>query len=139
MSRSDQFMGLNPVALNKVAVRVREVGVRTMPDGEEISFDRHVYLPREDVIVNVIGEIKGLTTPERPIGLLHRYTFPSGVVYEEYVQCTPCHSGHVVYLALRRPSGKVLKTTLWSHRETGLPEQHNNLGAERDLSKGRDW
>lgn len=139
MSRHDLFLGLNEVARKKVSIRVHEVGVRTMPDGTKENFDRVVYLPRPDDIVEVICNIKGRTPPVAgPVGQLHRYTFPSGVVYEEYVQCTPCNHGHDFYLALRRPSGKVLKTTVWSHRQTGLPERHNNYGADRDLSQGED-
>lgn len=138
MARFDLYMGLNPTARKKVSITAREVGTRFMPDGSREEFDREVHLPRPGIIVHVIGEIKGRTTPEIPVGVLHRYVFPSGRVLEEYVQCTPCAGGHNFFIALRRPSGKVLKTTLWSHRETGLPERHNNYGADRNLAAGED-
>ena len=57
------------------------------------------------------------------------------MVYDEYLQVAPWHGGPHFFLALRRPSGKFLKTTLWPHTETGMSEDMNNLGAYEDLTR----
>jgi hypothetical protein len=122
--RFDQFIGLNPWATKTVGktVRVQEVGVRVMPDKSVVAFDRMVDLPLAEV--TVIGSIAGAYKDH--VANLHRYTFASGVVYEEYVQCTPHCGGPMYYIALRRPSGKFLKQSVWPSKETQISEPHNN-------------
>jgi hypothetical protein len=125
--RFDQFIGLNKQAKKIVGrtIPVNEKGVRTMPDGTRVKFDRNVDLPLAQV--TVIGGITGAyTEPGEFVANLHRYTFPSGVVYEEYVQCSPWCGGPMYFIALRRPSGKYLKTTVWPSKETKVSEPYNN-------------
>jgi hypothetical protein len=120
-----QYIGLNPWAKKTVSktIRVQEVGVRVMPDKSVIAFDRMVDMPLAEV--TVIGSISGMSE-EHVVANLHRYTFASGVVYEEYVQCTPHCGGPMYYIALRRPSGKFLKQSVWPSKETQISEPHNN-------------
>jgi hypothetical protein len=125
--RFDQFMGLNKWAKKTVGktITVREVGARIMPDKSVESFDRVVDLPLAQVTVT--GGIKGVYTEEGTfVANLHRYTFPSGVVYEEYIQCTPWCGGPMYYIALRRPSGKFLKQSLWPSKVTQISGPANN-------------
>ncbi len=131
--RFDQFMGLNKWALRTVrkTIHVREVGARIMPDKSVQSFDREVDMPLAEV--TVIGRIKGAYTDEgKYLANLHRYTFPSGVVYEEFVQCTPHCGGPMYFIALRRLSGKPLKQSIWPSKTTGLSEPFNSRGVDLD-------
>lgn len=133
MSRKNHLPGLTQVALKKLGHNVREIGVRILPNGDREEFDRVVHVRREDIHVEIIGEIQG-AFGAGVIAKLHRYTFPSGVVYDEYLQVAPWHGGPHFFLALRRPSGKFLKTTLWPRSETGMSEDMNNCGAYEDLT-----
>ncbi|MBS1991968.1 MAG: hypothetical protein JSS86_13185 [Cyanobacteria bacterium SZAS LIN-2] len=137
--RSDQYMGLTARAKKIVgrSIRVREIGVTIMPDQSVVKFDRTLDKPLAEI--TVIGQIEGhYLEPGEHVANLHRYTFPSGVVYEEYVQCKPWHGGPCYFIALRRPSGKFLKTSLWSRKDTGMSEDVNNYGATKDESKRDD-
>jgi len=133
--RFDKYMGLTARAKKIVSMAVREVGVAILPDKTEEPFDRIVERPR--AVVTVIGAIEKhyYDDPSDTVANLHRYTFPSGVVYEEYVQVKPWHGGPCYFIALRRPSGKHLKTSLWSRQDTGMSEDMNNYGLHHDESK----
>ncbi|MBU6454129.1 MAG: hypothetical protein KGS72_20280 [Cyanobacteria bacterium REEB67] len=131
--RTDQYMGLTKKAKKIIerSIKVREIGKTIMPDKSEVAFDRVV-----DKLLatrTVCGKIVGAWVDE--VAQLHRYTFGSGVVYEEYVQCTPWCGGPMYFIALRRvrkdgSAGKFLKTSLWSSKETQLREEHNNSAAD---------
>jgi hypothetical protein len=128
--RIDQYQGLNKWAQNRVSktIRVREVGVTVMPDKSVVPFDREVDMPL--AVKTKVGEIKGAFADVA--GDLYRYTFASGVAYEEYVQCTPWSGGPMYFIALRRVSrnGKFLKQSLWPSSETQLREENNNSLAD---------
>jgi hypothetical protein len=81
--------------------------------------------------VEVCGQIEGAFLDEgEHYADLYRYIMPSGVVYEEYIQVGPWASGPHWYLALRRPkSNKCLRTTVWSHKATGMDVRYINLNA----------
>jgi len=133
MSRSDSYHGLNKVAQKIISTRAN-AEVRTRPTGSKIVFEQ-IHNIKPGVEVTVIGAIKGrYLEDDQSVAELHRYRFPSGVVYEEYVQVAPLHHGPCFFIALRRPSGKFLKTTLWDRRETGMSEEMNNFGATSDES-----
>jgi hypothetical protein len=134
MSRSNHLPGLNGAARKKLFFQVREVGTRILPNGHSEEFDRVVDLPRDDVHVEIIGQIQG-AFGAGIIGSLHRYTFIyTGRVYEEYVQVAPWHGGPHYFIALKDKRGRVLKTTVWPRSETGMSEDMNNYGARVDLS-----
>jgi hypothetical protein len=153
--RTDSYIGLNNRAKKIVGktIHVREVGVTIMPDKSVVPFDREIDKPL--ATVTVIGGIEGAFTEEGEcVANLHRYTFPSGVIYQEYVQCVPWCGGPEYYIALRRIKhlrlnlgqgpfktpvfGKPLKSTLWPTRVTHLSEDVNNCGAEQILSGRND-
>ena len=135
--RTDQYMGLTARAKKIVGriIRVREIGVTIMPDNSVVKFDRTFDKPLAEI--TVIGAIEKhyYDKPTDTVANLHRYTFPSGVVYEEYVQVKPWHGGPCYFIALRRPSGKHLKTSLWSRKDTLMSEESNNFGLHHDESK----
>lgn len=135
MSRSNQFIGLNKTAKLIIGTDLRLANVRELPEKSKVRFE-HVDVLKPGIKVEVIDVITGpWLEDDEVVANLHRYTFPSGVVYEEYVQVAPWHSGPCYFIALRRPSGKFLKTTLWSTKETGMSEDVNNYGATHDESK----
>ena len=131
--RTDQYMGLTKKAKKIIerSIQVREIGKAIMPDKSEVAFDRVV--DKLLATKTVCGKIVGAWVDE--VAQLHRYTFCSGVVYEEYVQCEPWCGGPMYFIALRRvrkdgSAGKFLKTSLWPSKETQLREEHNNSAAE---------
>lgn len=133
MSRQNHLPGLNEAARKKLFNQVREVGVRIHPNGEREEFDRVVHVSREDIHVEIIGQIRG-AFGAGIIASLHRYTMPSGWYYDEYVQVAPWASGPHFYIALKDPRRRVLKRTVWPCSETGMSEEYNNYGAREDLS-----
>lgn len=137
MSRSDSYHGLTRAA-QKIISTDATAEVRTRPSGSKIVFEQ-IHNLKPGVDVTVIGAIKGAyLEDDQVVAELHRYRFPSGVVYEEYVQVAPRHHGPCFFIALRRPSGKFLKTTLWDRSETGMSADTNNFGAFNDESNARN-
>jgi len=112
--RCDQYMGLNKWAQKRVneKVVVRVVGKLTKR-GKVVQIDREQEVPV--AVITVIESIAGAYKDH--VANLHRYTMPSGVVYEEYVQETIWCGGPNYYIALRRLSGKPLKRSLWSQKQ----------------------
>ena len=113
--RMDQYVGLNKWATRRVAGSQtgREVGARILPGGRVEPFDREVYVPIARI--EVIGRIKGAWDDH--VADLHRYTLPTGRVYEEFVQATPWSSGPCYFIALKDNQGRVLSRSLWTDEE----------------------
>lgn len=97
---------------------------RRYPDGREEALPpRPVF--GSSVSKEVCGVFYGMFEEEYP---LHRYTLPSGEIYEERVQAEPWSSGPCIFLALICAGGEVwqpqgapadswLAQTLWSEAE----------------------
>lgn len=112
--RCDQYVGLNKWAQKRVNEKVvAHVVGNVTRRGKVVQIDREQEVPV--ALVSVIGHIAG--TYKDHVANLHRYTMPSGVVYEEYVQETIWCGGPNYYIALRRVGGKPLKQSLWTQKE----------------------
>jgi hypothetical protein len=110
--RCDQYVGLNKWAKRRVSA-TRAVKSLITPEGKQIDLPRPFELPIAEKAA--VGTITGAYVDE--VAKLHRYTFPSGRVYEEYVQCSPWCGGPMYYIALRRLDGTPLKLSLWTDEE----------------------
>lgn len=115
--RMDQYIGLNPWASKLVSrkVKVHDVVTRTFPGGKRKSFAVWHKIPVARI--QKIGTIPGAWTPS--VADLHRYTFPDGRVYEEYVQVTPWSGGPCYFIALKDKNGVPVPKSLWSDDEHG--------------------
>lgn len=113
--RCDQYMGLNKWAQKRVNEKVlaRVTATLTKRDGKVVEIDREQEVPV--AMITVIESIAGAYKDH--VANLHRYTMPSGVVYEEYVQETIWCGGPNYYIALRRVGGKPLKQSLWTQKQ----------------------
>ncbi len=112
--RSDTYVGLNKWASKRVnqKMRVRVVGSLNIR-GKVVQVDREQEVTV--AVVTVIGAIPG--SYKDHVADLHRYTLPSGVVYEEFVQETIHCGGPNYFIALRRLSGQPLKQSLWTREQ----------------------
>jgi len=113
--RTDQYVGLNKWAKNKVLrrERVREIGVRVLPSGQSQRFNRWANVPvsrRQQ-----IGIVRGTYRPF--VANLYRYTLPGGEVFEEYIQCTPWSGGPCYFIALKDKRGNPVPESLWTDEE----------------------
>ncbi|MBU6452438.1 MAG: hypothetical protein KGS72_11705 [Cyanobacteria bacterium REEB67] len=113
--RCDQYIGLNEWARQKVSLShvVREVGARILPSGRAVPFDRTMSVPL--ATKEVVGKITGAWTDH--VANLHRYTFPDGRVYEEFIQAEPWSGGPCYYIALKNLKGNVIRQSLWTSEE----------------------
>ena len=92
---------------------VREIGARILPSGEAVPFDRTITVTL--ATVEVVGKITGAWKDH--VANLHRYTFPDGRVYEEYVQAELWSSGPCYFIALKTKKGTVVTQSLWADDE----------------------
>lgn len=113
--RCDQYIGLNAWATKLVSrkTKVHDIGIRTLPGGRVVKLDywHRVPVARKEKI----GKIDGAWNPH--VADLHRYTFPDGRVYEEYVQATPWSGGPCYFIALRDKRKRPVRQSLWTDRE----------------------
>jgi hypothetical protein len=113
--RCDQYVGLNPWASKLVSrkIKVHEVGVRTFPNGRSKRFNRWYRMPLARI--TKIGKIKGAWNDH--VADLHRYTFPDGRVFVEYVQASPWSGGPCYFIALKDRHGRPVPESLWTDDE----------------------
>ena len=111
--RMPQYIGLNDWANRLISrkQKVREEGVRIFASGARKQFKRWRRVPLARI--EDAGVIRGIGGSSH-IAKLHRYTFPNGEQFVEYVQ-TVVHSGGPCYLvALKDKSGKPVAESLWT-------------------------
>lgn len=113
--RMDQYIGLNKWAKQRVSETevVREVGVRILPDGRVVNFDRTGAMTL--ATKEVVGHIPGVW--KEHVADLHRYKMPNGQVFVEFVQAEPWCGGPCYYIALKNKKGQVVRQSLWTQDE----------------------
>lgn len=113
--RTDQYIGLNGWAQSLLAancVDARVVKLALFEDETKILSDEIERVPL--YTTEVIGDIKGAFWPDDVVANLHRYTFPNGDVYEEFLQASPWSSGPCYFIALKEGGdGAVIVDSLW--------------------------
>lgn len=113
--RIDQFNGLNKWAKRKVNATkaVREIGAEIASDGTVTPFDRQVRVP----IAQKRRYSKQRGAYRLFVGDLHRYTLPTGVVLEEYLQQIIWSGGPCYFIALRDSAGQPVPQSLWTKEQ----------------------
>lgn len=115
--RCDQYIGLNPWAtkLVKRKIKVHDVVTRTFPGGKKKRFAHwhRISVARVEKISTITGAFTSVVAD------LHRYTFPDGRVFEEFVQVTPWSGGPCYFIALKDKTGAPVPNSLWSEEEHG--------------------
>jgi hypothetical protein len=116
MSRCDLYLGLNKWA-QKLVTRQTRVASLTLANGETLQLPH----PLKIAVVEkkAIATISGTYKDE--VAKLYRYTFPSGLILEEYLQEKFHCGGPNYFIALRRLNGKPVKKSIWTNEEMGLP------------------